>query len=297
MLTDAPSATVTRESGSASTLKEACEVLKTTALDSRQHLSARELLEQAARPRETEWVPGGSSLLRPEANERARLQAARALEQVAADADKRLASLLCRDILEQAITLERKREEEEAAAFAESARAVFRLADEDGSGALEFGELRTISTHSGEAQSILDRLDANRDGKISIDEWVGFFVDLHSSRPDIAMWLLDRSVHLVFERDYMMTCQALFHTFDKDGSGALDLHELMATFGDDELGKGFMQYCDANADQIVTLDEWMQFLMHMWLRSPALARHHNHFLMQRAAELKTMPAMAPPLRI
>ena len=46
--------------------------------------------------------------------------------------------------------------------------------------------------------------------------------------------LLQRSVHLIFEREFMQTCLALFQEFDKDGSGTLELSEVLVMMGDDE---------------------------------------------------------------
>ena len=49
-------------------------------------------------------------------------------------------------------------------AFREAVLQVFQLADEDGSGALEFAEIYTIASHEHEAYAILQHLDQNQVG-------------------------------------------------------------------------------------------------------------------------------------
>ena len=105
--------------------------------------------------------------------------------------------------------------------------------------------------------------------------------------------LLQRSVHMIFEREFMQTCLALFQEFDKDGSGTLELSEVLVMMGDDEQGAEFLKYADENGDQKLSLDEWMEFFMGFWRFHPQVARNNVAYLMNRAAELRMMPAMPP----
>jgi hypothetical protein len=202
-------------------------------------------------------------------------------------------------------------------AFRSAVLQVFALADEDGSGALEFREVYTIATHQQEAVAILRHLDQNQDGVISEAEvclaltrthyasaqstfslslslstlapslapvsscpepapltlcrsclvpaptvplsdtthwtvvhvpsphtyaaalsgraqWESFFMGLFERNQAAAEGLLQRSVHMIFEREFMQICLALFQEFDKDGSGTLELNEVLVMMGDDE---------------------------------------------------------------
>jgi len=181
-------------------------------------------------------------------------------------------------------------------AFKNAAMGVFALADEDGSGALEFREIRVIAEYAGEAKAILDALDKNKDNKISLDEWVDFFLNLFARDRAAAEGLLERSAYLIFEREFMMICRALFDEFDKDGSGELELPEVMMAIGDDAQGAEFVKFVDGevgNSDQVVSVDEWMNYFFAFWRTNPAVARSNVGFLMQRAAELRMMPGMPP----
>ena len=144
-----------------------------------------------------------------------------------------------------------------------------------------------------EAQFILEDLDQDNDGAIDVDEWVGYFAALYAAHPAAAHMLLERSVKLIFERNFMMTCADLFGAFDSDGSGALELAEIMQMVGDDEMGAAFASFLDVDGDKSVSLDEWLGFLMGFWRMHPMGARNMVANLMQRAAELATMPAMPP----
>ena len=50
---------------------------------------------------------------------------------------------------------------------------------------------------------------------------------------------------------------------------------------------------DASGDEKLSVDEWMAFLMGFWRYHPQRARANVNFLLQRAEELRSMPAMPP----
>lgn len=286
-------ATVTTEPGSDTALKIVLEELKRLILDARTVMTPRELLEHAANG--TSVVIPKKPMLGAAANARALMGATNALNAVVAAADSSLSSLLCRQLYDRAIAAELKREQEEMAAFKDAAQQVFQLADADGSGALEFREIRDIASSAQEADAILQHLDQNSDGLISEEEWLEFFSTLFTRNPGAAAMLLDRSVRMIFERDFMRMCEALFHEFDKDGSGSLELHEVLVMMGDDEQGKELLMYADDNGDKSLSIDEWMMFFQGFWRYHPQAARRNVNFLMGRAAELRMLPAMPPRL--
>jgi len=181
-------------------------------------------------------------------------------------------------------------------AFKAAAVRVFMMADEDGSGALEFNEVRVIAAQRGEAEHILHVLDKNKDGSISVDEWVNFFMELFANNREAAEFLLERSAYLIFEREFMMICRALFDEFDKDGSGQLEMGEIMLAIGDDSQGADFVKFVDGEMgddNKVVSLEEWMTYFFNFWRVNPAVARMNVGFLMQRAAELRMMPGLPP----
>ena len=178
--------------------------------------------------------------------------------------------------------------------FRKAAEQVFFLADEDGSGALDYEELMTVAQHEMEAEAILRTLDSNRDGVISVDEWCEFFVALFQHHRPAAEGLLERCAYMIAERSFMLTVRALFDEFDKDQSGELELGEVMVMLNDDEQGKDLLAFADANGDKVLSLQEWMRFFFMFWRSNPRLARANVGYLMQRAGELRMMPAMPPP---
>ena len=79
----------------------------------------------------------------------------------------------------------------------------------------------------------------------------------------------------------------------QDGSGQLELNEILVMMGDDEHGRDFLQYADTNGSSSLTLDEWQSFFLGFWRYHPQMARHNVGFLMGRAAELRSMPSLPP----
>ena len=64
--------------------------------------------------------------------------------------------------------------------------------------------------------------------------------------------------------------------------------------GDDDQGAEFLAYADGNGDMILNLSEWMNYFYGFWRYHPGMARANVAYLMQRAAELQTMP-QGPPM--
>ena len=58
-------------------------------------------------------------------------------------------------------------------------------------------------------------------------------------------------------------------------------------------GVEFLKYADENGDKKLSLDEWMEFFMGFWRFHPQVARNNVAYLMNRAEELRMMPAMPP----
>merc|ERR1719198_675075 len=106
--------------------------------------------------------------------------------------------------------------------------------------------------------------------------------------------LLQKSAYMIFTREFMSMCMALFYEFDADRSGKLELNEILVAIGDDEKGAKFIEYADRNGDKELTLDEWMQFLFGFWQANPRYARGMVGFLMEQAETMRMMPAMPPP---
>lgn len=327
---------VLREVGSASSLEIVLRDVEAVALDARGFLSPLDILKHAAAGSR----PGGTGELVGSAYNADSTKAAKeTLRKVVADANSALSSLLCRQLFDRAIETERKREEEMEKQFKDMVLQVFSLADEDGSGRLEHSEVRSIARSSREAEVILSRLDKDNDGEISEDEWLAFFMELMKTNASLASVLLERTVHMIFERDFMNACRGLFHEFDQvrppparpcplcasatfppappqlvrfvhvllpvafalrhppqDGSGQLELNEVLVMMGDDEEGMEFLRYADDDGSATLTLDEWMSFFLGFWRYHPRMARHNVGYLMGRAAELRSMPALPPTAR-
>lgn len=164
--------------GNDTTLKAAVMQVERVAEDATTRMSPVELIEYA-RQGTSPTIPGVKAI-GSGANEDTLAMACDALREVAMTADGLLQSLLCRTLMEKAIELIEKREAEAAAAFTQAAIAVYNLADADGSGQLEYHEVRYIASDQAEAEAILAMLDADSDGQISQSEWVNFFDGLYA---------------------------------------------------------------------------------------------------------------------
>lgn len=178
-------------------------------------------------------------------------------------------------------------------AFKEAVIRVFYMADEDGSGSLEWQEVCTIAESNQEVMAIMTTLDKDKDGTISLEEWVDFFMAVFASNRPVAEFILEKSAYLIFERQFMLLCRDLFMEFDKDGSGQLEMQEVLMAIGDDAQGADFVKFADVNNDGVLSLEEWMVFFFSFWRAAPAVARANVAFLQEQAAALRMMPAMPP----
>ena len=61
----------------------------------------------------------------------------------------------------------------------------------------------------------------------------------------------------------------------------------------DSQGAESLKYADEDGDKKLSLDEWMEFFMGFWRFHPQVARGNVAYLMNRAAELRMMPALPP----
>ena len=79
-----------------------------------------------------------------------------------------------------------------------------------------------------------------------------------------------------------------------DGSGSLEIREVLDVFGENEDAAEFIAYVDRTGDMALSLHEWMDYFFGFWRYHPGLARRNVAFLMQRAAELQMAPSRPPP---
>jgi len=290
-LDESTTVTGTSEAFNATSLETALKQVYKVAEDAPTLMTPVEILEHAARSK-SPYQPEMHAGLK--ANVQSLAVARGALRDVAASADKLLHSLLCRQLYERAVEEIGRREKAKAAEFSAAAAMAFGIADDDGSGQLEFSEVRYLAADRPEADAILATLDTNKDGKVSKDEWVAFFTGLHAHHPQLAAALLDKSMRTIFERDFMSSCLSLFYAFDKDASGLLEMRELMVALGESR-AQSFVAYVDQNGDKALSLEEWMTFLMNFWRFDPEEARAIVAELTQTAAETATMPALPPSM--
>jgi len=175
---------------------------------------------------------------------------------------------------------------DERRTFRTAARVVFRIADQDGSGSLEYSELMRIDDEN--TGEMLAALDADQSGDISLDEWLAFtsmVFEKHGAPP--AYGLLEMVVQALFDRQFIEEADAVFARFDRDGSGVLDYAEVAAMFPDppargsrsrrrdtimNDEAYAFVQLLDEDRSGSLDRDEWRNFMMTAWRMNPPAAR-------------------------
>ena len=176
---------------------------------------------------------------------------------------------------------------EERRAFRMAARHIFRLADVDGSRALEYRELERLDSEN--ASELLELMDGSGDGEVSMEEWLSFTTKVYESRGVVVGFqMLQLAERVLFERTAIDIADKLFKLFDRDGSGSLDYGEVSAMFpqpraadaargrrqpvnADTDQAFAFMQYVDLDRSGTLELDEWRDFILQGWRRNPMAA--------------------------
>jgi len=105
---------------------------------------------------------------------------------------------------------------------------VFHQIDSDSSGVIEKEEL--LSTHSGDASALLDKLDLNHDGQVSLDEWQALFSSMRAS--------------LGVERE-----EWLLEYFEKHALSASGIDQMLQSVGN----KDEITNADANGSHVSTV--------------------------------------------
>lgn len=185
--------------------------------------------------------------------------------------------------------------------FRIAARHVFRVADVDGSKSLTFDELERLEPMF--AKELLNALDDDATGDVSIDEWLAFATRVYEARgPETGYAMLEHAVRKLFERTVIEMADEIFDMFDADGSGHLDYGEISAMFPDPpSQAKGvgrrrrhetvlstpaskFLQFVDTDRSGALDRDEWHDFILAGWRMDPNAARAFLQSVRQMAAE-------------
>jgi len=140
---------------------------------------------------------------------------------------------------------------------------VFKRVDLARSGFLDKSELvkfcREGDQNENAAQVLLESCDANKDGKVAMDEWKAMFVKeatrSNKEMLELLAWFEDLAVGLQNKR-----VENLFARVDFDQSGSLDKSELVKFCKEggqnDAAAQVLLESCDTDKDNKVTVEEW-----------------------------------------
>lgn len=162
---------------------------------------------------------------------------------------------------------------------------LFSTIDKNGDWALEKSEVLAVMGLEGE---VVMEMDVNKDYKVTIEEWMRYFNNQWEFMPDSVFNIIEvverraaasrapqpgsrspgalaAGYDRVMPPDVERQLDLLFQGIDRDGNGAIDKAECIATAG----REGPVMFdIDTNADSKVTIEEWMKFFNHQWSVSP-----------------------------
>ena len=149
--------------------------------------------------------------------------------------------------------------------FAQQARILFTLVDNDHNHFLEIDELaKLVETVEGAAVAF-NQIDENRDGYISRHEWHAFAMRIWDASESDADYMLAKSQYFLRLQHFLAVSERLFDRFDVNQDGKLDRNEVAAlTRRTDGSGgsdhERFMQFVDTNGSGEIDREEWRSFL-------------------------------------
>lgn len=107
------------------------------------------------------------------------------------------------------------------------------------------------------ASQFFDDLDANSDGKVTIEEWENFFKKALRRSMTVPLNILGYVEFKLLEFDSL---KELHDKMDTNKSGEVSKEELVALFSGEEacevMSNAVMQHCDVNSDNKISVDEW-----------------------------------------
>jgi len=169
------------------------------------------------------------------------------------------------------------------AAIEEQLDGLFVKLDTDKNGALQVREcLQAAGGSRSEWLTMLECLDTNADGKVTIEEWMRFFHTQWLYSDDSVLGLVETMEHYVeslrhklhsgyahsLPRDIEKRLEIAFGLLDSDRNGALDKGECMSAVGLED-AEVLMETLDVNYDGKVTIEEFMRYFNQQWAMSTA----------------------------
>jgi len=172
--------------------------------------------------------------------------------------------------------------------------ALFQRIDADESGSLEKSEcVKMCGGNETTAANMMKALDSDADGKVTITEWMKFFMKQAAVGSDIADLMANISARLdndqaapgegaKLERrlsretsdalettagfaDHIKPLADLFERCDKDSSGAISPEECVRMCGGNEkMARAMLKSLDTDDNGLVSGDEWMTFFLKMF---------------------------------
>jgi len=167
-------------------------------------------------------------------------------------------------------------------AFESEAHRIFRLADGDGSGYLDYEEIMGLMLDEmGQARfeefSMFWEVDVDGDGRISEEEWMKFMMAAYEGLGPHAGIILEHYENRLeirrAEAAFLELAENLFKALDTDSSGTLDPREVSSFMSPEEetqaerldaafkVASNFIAAFDADQSGALELNEWKGFLL------------------------------------
>jgi len=178
--------------------------------------------------------------------------------------------------------------------FCQEARRVFAIADKDNSLALDVSEVRDMCSSEDMAEYMIQQFDGDGDGKLSLAEWLQWVSSQWERSPRAGTRILKIAEERLMKRAFEVEVAAVFQLADSDGSGCLEMPELLDLLHD-EMGETTSEevmslaMLDADGDGRISEEEWHEFMVYVYNEmSPEVAvmilDHYAHRLELRRVE-------------
>ena len=160
--------------------------------------------------------------------------------------------------------------------FVLRARSVFKFADFDGSGVLDYNEMHGIALDYDVATVLVAVMDENQDGQVSLEEWLAFMRKVWvEAGPERAKAFMMEAEKNLCTKAFAFHVERVFRLADGDGSRFLDYGEISQMAISIPEAASMMRTLDRNQDGVIS-EEVARELLPQPAPSPARTLLPSH---------------------